>query len=108
VPKRLFSATYAGGPWVPPCVLFVCGLVLGRSGIPDGLIVLFFYGVAKLFSFFSPSSKSSIGYPIISPMVDCKDLHLYWSDSGRASQETTISASSPKVLLGINNNFWVW
>ena len=39
---------------------------------------------------------------LLSPMVGCKHLHLYWSGSGRASQETAISGSYQQALLGIS------
>jgi hypothetical protein len=39
--------------------------------------------VAIPFSFYSPSPKSSIGVSVLSLMVGCKHLHLYWSASGR-------------------------
>ena len=72
-----------------------------------GFVVYYFcssYRVAKPFSSFSPSSKSSIGVPVLSPMVGCKLPHLYWSESGVASQETAIQ----QALLGISNSVWVW
>jgi hypothetical protein len=47
------------------------------------------YRVANSFSFFSSFSNSSIGDPVLSPMVGCKHLPLYLSGSSRASQETT-------------------
>jgi hypothetical protein len=35
-------------------------------------------------------------------------FHLYWSGSGRASQETATSGSCQQALLGISNSVWVW
>jgi hypothetical protein len=35
-------------------------------------------------------------------------LHLYWSGSGRASQETAVSGFCQQALLGICNSVWVW
>ena len=58
-------------------------------------------GVANAFSSFSPSSNSSIGDPVLSPIVGWKHLPLYLSGSGRASQETAISGSYQQALLGI-------
>jgi hypothetical protein len=61
-------------------------------------------------SSFRPSPNSSTGVPVLSPMVGCEPLHLYWSGSGRASQETAVSGSCQQALLGIHNcvfNHWV-
>jgi len=44
------------------------------------------YGVANLFSSFSPFSNSSIGDPVFSLVVGCKHWPLYLWGSGRASQ----------------------
>ena len=35
-------------------------------------------------------------------------LPLYFSGSGRASQETSISGSCEQALLAIHNSVWVW
>ena len=48
------------------------------------------YGAAKPFSSLGPFSSSSIGDPVLSPMVDCEHLLLYLSGTDRASQETAI------------------
>ena len=50
---------------------------------------------------------SSIGKPMLSPKVICKHLPLSLSGSDRAPQETAISDSCQKVLLGIYNSAWV-
>ena len=47
----------------------------------------------------SPFSNSSIGDPILSPIVGWEHPPLYLSDSGKASQETTISVSCQHALL---------
>ena len=60
------------------------------------------------FNYFSPSPNTSIGVSVHSPMVDCEHPHLYWSGSGRASQETAVSVSCPQALLAIHNSVWVW
>jgi hypothetical protein len=60
------------------------------------------------FSSFLPSPNSSIGVPMLSPVVGCGHLHLYWSGSGRASQETTTSGSCRQAHLGISNSVWIW
>jgi len=45
---------------------------------------------------------------VLSLMVDCKHLHLYQLDPGRASQETSISDSCQQALLDISNSDWAW
>ena len=52
--------------------------------------------------------SSSIGVPVLSPMVGCEHLHLYWSGCGRASQDTVVSGSCLQVLLDSSNSVWVW
>jgi hypothetical protein len=54
--------------------------------------------------FFSHSPNSSILDPVLSLMVGYKHLHLYWSESVRASQETIVSGSFQCALLGIHNS----
>ena len=84
----------------------VGGLVPGSYG---GDLVVWYccssYGAANPFSFFSPFSNSSIGNPVLSPMVGCEPLYL--SGSGRASRETAISGSCQHALFGIHNSVWV-
>ena len=66
---------------VPPSSFFGLWLVPGISGVVGGvsgwLIILFFLWVCKPFCYFSPS-PSSYMVPMLSPMVGCKHLHLYW------------------------------
>ena len=59
------------------------------------------YGAANPFLSFSPFPNSSIGVPMLIPMVGCEHQHLYLSVSGTTSQETTISGSCQKALFGI-------
>jgi hypothetical protein len=68
------------------------------------LILLFFLWGCS----FSPSSNSSIGVPVLSPMFGCEHLYLYLSGTGRASQGTAISGFCQQALLGIRNSVWVW
>jgi hypothetical protein len=85
----------------------VGGLVPGSSGDVHWLILLFFlWGCKPLLLLQSPNS--SIGIPVLSVMVGCKHLHLYWSGSATSSQETAISGSYHQALLGISNSDWVW
>jgi hypothetical protein len=85
-------------PRIPPCVLFGWWFLgaLGGWGIWLVDIVCSSYGVANPFSSFSTFSNSSTGNPELSLMVGCEHLHLYWSGSGRAFQETfrLLSAST--------------
>ena len=62
----------------------------------------------KGLSSFSPLPNSSSGVPVLSWMVGCKQPHLYWSGSGRASQETAVPGSCQQALLGICNSVWFW
>jgi hypothetical protein len=66
--------------------------------VSSWLIFLFFLWDANPFSSFSPFSNSSMGDPMLSPMVGCEHSPLYLSDSGRDSQETVIL----RLLLTLN------
>jgi hypothetical protein len=66
------------------------------------------FGVANPFSSFSSFSNSSIGVPVLSPIVGWEHLPLYLSVSGWTSQETALSGSCHHTLLGICNSVWVW
>ena len=106
-------ASYAAGAMAPSmCTHMGCwftlvgGLIPGSSQGSGWLILLFFLWLVNPFSSFSPSS--SIGVPVLSPMVGCKHLPLYLSGSGKASQETAITDSCQQPLLGILNSVWVW
>ena len=63
--------------------------------------------VANPFSSFSPCPNFSIEVPTLSPMLGCVHPHLYWSGSGRASQDTAIPGSCQQALLCISNSVWV-
>ena len=54
------------------------------------------------------SLNSSTRVTKLSLMDGCVHLHLYWSSSSRASQETALSDSCQQALLGISNSVWVW
>ena len=75
------------------------GLVPGSSEGSGWLILTFILWGCNPFSSFSPSPNSSIGVPT--------HPHLYWTVSDRASQETAVSGSCQKALLGISNSVWV-
>jgi hypothetical protein len=66
------------------------------------------YGAANLFSSVGPFSNSFIGDLVLCPMDVCDHLLLYFSGTGRASQETGISASGQQALFGIHNSVWFW
>jgi hypothetical protein len=75
---------------------FVDGLVPGSSGGGGGsgwLYCCSSYGVANPFNSFSPFSNSSIGDPVLSPVVGYEHPPLYLSGSGRASKETALNFS---------------
>ena len=71
-------------------------------------MIMLFYGVTISFSSFSPSLRSSIGVPGLSPVVGCEYLHLSYPGAGRASQGTAISGFCQQVLLGISNSVGIW
>jgi hypothetical protein len=71
-------------------------------------LMLFFFLLGTPFSSFSPSTNPSIGVPVLNLMVGFERLYLYWSNSGKASQGTSIRGSCLQVLLGISNSVWVW
>jgi hypothetical protein len=53
-------------------------------------------------------SRSFNGNPVLHPMDDCEYPLLYYSGTGRASQETAVSGSCQQALVGICHNVWVW
>jgi hypothetical protein len=55
--------------------------------------LLFFLWGCKPLKLFVPFSNSSIGDPVLSPMDGCESPLLYFSGTGRVSQETAISES---------------
>jgi hypothetical protein len=80
----------------------VGGLVPGSSGGCSS------YGAANPFSSLGPFSSSFIGDLVLNPMVSYEHLLLYLTGTGRDSQETAISGSCQKALVGIHNSVWVW
>jgi hypothetical protein len=95
-------------PWIPPCILWLVVYFLGALGDMVGWCCWSSCGVANTISYFSPSPNSSIGVPMLSPIVGCKHLHLCLSGSDRASQEIAISGSYQQALFDISNSDWVW
>jgi hypothetical protein len=81
---------------------------LGALGVLVGSYCCPSYGAANPFSSFGSFSSSSIGDPVLSPMIGCKHPPLYLSGTGRASQERAISGSCQQALVGIHNSVWVW
>ena len=66
------------------------------------------YRVADPFRSLGTFSSSFIGDPMLSPMDDCEHPLLYFSGTGRASQQTAISGSCQQTLVGIHNSAWFW
>ena len=83
----------------------VGGLVPGSSRGLLGWYYCSSHRVANFFSSFSPFSNFSIGDTIrdtvLSPVVGCEPLPLCLSDSGRASQETSISCFCQQTSLAL-------
>ena len=67
----------------------VSGLVHGSSGVLVGSYCCSYYGASTSFSFFSPFSSSSVGDPVLSPMVGCEHPLLHLSSTGRTSTATS-------------------
>jgi hypothetical protein len=65
------------------------------------------YRVADLLSSLGAFSSSSIGGPVFHPIDDCEPLVLYFSGTGRTTQETDISGSCQQALVGIHNSVWI-
>jgi hypothetical protein len=102
------SATYVAGTLGPMCILWLVVESLGALGDLVGWCCCSSYVVAYPVSSLSPSPNSSIGVPLLSPMVGFEHLPLYLSGSGRASHKTSISGSCQQALLGICSSDWVW
>jgi hypothetical protein len=77
-------------------------------GVPVSSYCCSFYGAENPFSSLGTSSCPFIGEPVLSPLDGCEHTLLYLSGIGRASQETAISGSCQKALVGIHNSVWVW
>jgi hypothetical protein len=56
----------------------------------------------------APFSRSFIGDLVLCPVDDCEHPLLVLPGTGRAPQETPISGSCQKALLGIYHSVWVW
>ena len=66
------------------------------------------YRVADLFSSLDTFSSSSIGGPVIHPIVDCEHPLLCLLGPGLVSQETAISGSFQQNLASVCNGVIVW
>ena len=60
------------------------------------------------YSSFSPFSNSFTGDSMRIPKRGCKNVPLYLSLSGGASEETTVAGSCQKALIGIFHSVWPW
>jgi hypothetical protein len=88
------SAIYAAGAIGPSmCSLLLMVQYLGalEGGGLIGWYCCSSYEVAKPLSSFSPFPNSSTWDPMLSLLIGCEHLPLYFSGSNRASQETAIS-----------------
>jgi hypothetical protein len=74
-------------------------LVPGSSGGTDWLILFFLLWGCKPLQLLSPFSNSTIGDPVLSPVVGCEHPLLYLLGTCRASQETAISGSVRKHMF---------
>jgi hypothetical protein len=104
------SSTYTAGAMVPAVYSLVGGLVPGSFG-GRGLVGWYCcssYEVANPFNSYSPCPNFPTGVHALSPMFGWVYLHLYWFNSGRASQGTAKPGSPQQALLGISNSVWVW
>jgi hypothetical protein len=61
------------------------------------------FRVAIPFSCFCPSPNSSIGVPILCPVIGCEYLYQFQSAAGRAYQRTTMLGSCLKAQHNISN-----
>jgi hypothetical protein len=112
-------------PSIPsPLTLFLWGCSLAHPPTPTCLIALAFLNTGKpsqdqglllpLMPNRAPSATSvfPLTLPLMSlcsvPVVGCEHPHLYWSRSGRASQEIAASGSCQQALLDISNSIWIW
>jgi hypothetical protein len=68
----------------------------------------FSYRVSDPFNSLGTFSSSFIGESVLCPKDGYEHQLLYLSGTGKASQETAISGSCQKALVGILNSVWVW
>ena len=97
-----------GWPSTYSCLTALIFLCTGASSFHRNKGFLSHWCQIRLLQLLSPSHNSSIWVPVLSLMVGCEHPHLYWSGSGKASQETPVSGSCQQELFGINNSVWVW
>ena len=95
-------------PWVPPCILFGWWFNPLKLWGYWLIHIVVSYGSTNPFNSLSPFSSSSIGNLVLSPMVGWEHPPLYYLGTGRASQETAISATYQQALVGIHKSVWVW
>ena len=92
------SAKYAARA-TRPTMCFLC-LVVQSQGALVVLVSIYCcssYGDANPFSSQGTFSAPSLGEPVLRPMVDCKHLHLYYSNI----------RDSKQAIVGICNSVWV-
>ena len=95
-------------PWVPLCVLFVCWI--GPREIWEYWLVHIVVLPMRLQTPLAPwvlSLAPPFG-TLCSVQWLADSIHLCMSGTSRAPQETAISGSCQKALVGIHNSVWVW
>ena len=90
----------------------VGGLVPGSSGVTGWFILLFLLWSCQLLQLLVSFLSSSIGDPVLSPMVGCVHLPLYLSDTAEPLRRQLYQAPVSKHLLastivsGFGNCIW--
>ena len=104
------SATYVLGDIRVAHVCSVDGdLVFGRlPKIQVSRHCWSYYVVAKLFSSYNPSAKSSIEVPYFRPILGYKYLYLSQSAAGRAFKRTVMLGSCLQAQYSISKSVRVW
>ena len=86
----------------------VGGLVPRSCGSTGWFILSFLLWGCKPFQLLGTFYSSFIGDPVLCPMDGCEHPLLYFSGTGRASQDTAILGSCQQALVGICYSVWVW
>jgi hypothetical protein len=98
-------------PWVPPCVHFSWLFSPWDAlGVMVGYYCCSSYGTVNPFSSLDPFPSSSIGDPVLSPMLDWEHPPQYLSGTGRAPQETALwdscQQAASTIVSGFDDSIW--